>query len=520
MNNFSTCLSSGTDLALWLRVGRQSAFVLACLVLSACATNAIDRAPASAHEPWRPAEKNGSSSLDISPPDLSGFSVPSVPALAQVDPGPDLDSSRPLHLPELIDIAQRENPQTRQAWNRARQAALATGMVEATFLPMLSANVIGGYQRTSQPLPLQVGGYENLDTDISGTVPALALGWLLFDFGQREALLEGASQLSFAANVLFNATHQKVIRDVTDQFYQYNTARMRTKLAREALANQQKVERAVRDKLEAGVATTIELALVRQAVAQAKLTLVDNEGLERNAYLGLMSALGVPPTTQLTIAQVQTRTLPKASDPITLERMQQALAQRPDLVAAYAAVKAAKANVKAAEAEFLPKVYLGAVAANSRISFDVRGLPGLSQTATSSGVLLGVTMPIFDGGLRRARLWEAEIEVEEAQQALQTQRRDALREMVAAETLLRSTLQSFEAATELVSTVQTTYDASFDAYRNGVGTLTTVTEATTDLLQARQARADAHNAALAAAANLAFVMGRMTAPRSSWLTSP
>jgi outer membrane protein TolC len=68
--------------------------------------------------------------------------------------------------------------------------------------------------------------------------------------------------------------------------------------------------------------------------------------------------------------------------------------------------------------------------------------------------------------------------------------------------------------------VQTTYDASFDAYRNGVGTLTTVTEATTDLLQARQARADAHNAALAAAANLAFVMGRMTAPRSSWLESP
>jgi outer membrane protein TolC len=520
MNYFSICFFSSRATVSAARVGRQALSVLACVALSACASNAINRAPASAHEPWRPTENQASAGLDISPPDLSGFSIPSVSALAQVDSGPDLDASRPLQLPELIDIAQRENPQTRQAWNRARQAALATGMVEATFLPMLSANVIGGYQRTSQPLPLQVGGYRNLDTDISGTVPALALGWLLFDFGQREALLEGASQLSFAANVLFNAAHQKVIRDVTDQFYQYNTARMRTKLAREALANQRKVERAVRDKLDAGVATSIELSLVRQAVAQAKLNLVDNEGLERNAYLGLMSALGVPPTTQLNIAPVQTRALPVATDPITSERMQQALAQRPDLVAAYAAVKAAKANVKAAEAEFLPKVYLGAVAANSRISFDVRGLPGLSQTATSSGVLLGVTMPIFDGGLRQARLRDAEIEVEEAQQALQTQRRDALREMVAAETVLRSALQSFEAATELVATAQTTYDASFDAYRSGVGTLTTVTEATTDLLEARQARADAYNAAMAAAANLAFVMGRMTTPRSSWLRSP
>jgi outer membrane protein TolC len=493
---------------------------LLCAALSACANDAINRAPTSAHEPWRPSDSQLVPERDISPPALAGFSVPSVPALAQFDPGPDLDSSKPLQLPELIDIAQRENPQTRQAWNQARQAALATGMVEATFLPILSANVIGGYQRTSQPLPLQVGGYRNLDTDISGTVPALALGWLLFDFGQREALLEGASELSFAANVLFNAAHQKVIRDVTDQFYQYNTARMHTKLAQEALANQRKVERAVRDKLQAGVATSIELSLVRQAVAQAKLHLVDSQGIERNVYLGLMGALGVPPATQLAIAEVQTRQLPKATDPITSERLQQALAQRPDLVAAYAAVKAAKANVKAVEADFLPKVYLGAVAANSRISFDVRGLPGLSQTATSSGVLLGITMPIFDGGLRRARLREAEIQVDQAQQSLQTQRRDALREMVAAETALRSTLQSFEAATELVSTAQTTYDAAFEAYRSGVGTLTTVTQATTDLLEARQARADAHNAALAASANLAFMMGRMTAPRSSWLTAP
>jgi outer membrane protein TolC len=494
------------------------ALALACIVLPGCATDALERAPTTANAPWQPTTRVLAEAVEFSPSELSGFAVPSVPALAQVEPSPVIDTSKVFQLPELIDIAQRENPQTRQAWNRARQAALATGMVEATFLPMLSVNVIGGYQRTSQPLPLQVGGYRNLDTNINGTVPALALGWLLFDFGQREALLEEASQISFAANVLFNAAHQKVIRDVTNQFYHYNTARMRAKLARETLTNQRKVERAVREKLKAGVATSIELALVQQAVAQAKLQLVNSEGIERDTYLALMSALGLPPTTKLNIAEIPIRTLPAATDSITTQRMQQALAQRPDLVAAYASVKAAQASVKAAEAEFLPKVYLGAVAANSRISFDVRGLPGLSQTSTSSGVLLGITMPIFDGGLRRARLREAEIQVEQAKQTLQTQKRDAIQEMVAAETVLRSTLQSFEAATTLVSAAQTTYDAAFDAYRNGVGTLTTVTEATTNLLDARQARADAHNAAMAAAANLAFVMGRMTAPRSSWLT--
>ena len=38
-------------------------------------------------------------------------------------------------LPELIDIAQRHHPETREAWEKARQAALAVGIAEATYLP-------------------------------------------------------------------------------------------------------------------------------------------------------------------------------------------------------------------------------------------------------------------------------------------------------------------------------------------------------------------------------------------------
>ena len=128
-----------------------------------------------------------------------------------------------------------------QAGNRARQAALSAGMVEATFLPMLSANVVGGYQRARYPLPENITGIRDINTELNGVVPALALGWLIFDFGQRKALYDAASELSFAQNVLFNAAHQKVIRDVTDQFYQYSMARTRRTLSASMLINQQKV---------------------------------------------------------------------------------------------------------------------------------------------------------------------------------------------------------------------------------------------------------------------------------------
>ena len=486
------------------------------LLTTGCASRALDRAPESAHVPWKVMQEQ-TQGLDNSRDTASGFSVPAQPELSRIPAAREFDLDKPLTLPELIDIAQREHPETRLAWNRARQAALAVGMVEATFLPMLSANVVGGYQRTRHPMPDNIAGITAIDTELSGVVPALALGWLLFDFGQRAALRDAAAEISLAQNVLFNATHQKVIRDVTDQYYQYNTARMRSRLTKEMLGNQQQVEQAVLARQKAGVATTVELAVARQAVAQAKLRLVESQGLERNTWLSLLSALGLPPTTRMTIAEPASRTLPAGIDPLTTEVIQNALTRRPDLVAGYAAVKAARAGVTAVEADFLPKVWLGAIAAHNRVTFDVVGLPGLSQSATSRGVLLGVSLPLFDGGLRTARLKEARMRVENAQITLEQQQKNAVREIVAAESLLQTTLQSAQAAQELVRTTQTANDAALDAYKEGVGTVTLAIETASQLLVAKQAHADAWNASLVAAANLAFVMGQMTTPREAWL---
>lgn len=266
-----------------------------------------------------------------------------------------------------------------------------------------------------------------------------------------------------------------------------------------------------------GLATTVELALARQAVAQAKLHVVERQGAERNTYLGLLNAMGVSPMIKLTVAEPGKRSLPDAIDPLTNDIIQNALTQRPDLVAAYSAVKAAKAGIAASEADFLPKVYLGAVAAHNRSSFDVAGLPGFSQTSLSQGVLLGVTLPIFDGGLRKARVHEARLRADDAQTLLENQQRNAVREIVAAETMLQTALESVKTARDLVKAAQTTYDAALSSYQEGVGTVTIAIEAASQLLTAQQAYSDAQTGALVSAANLAFVMGEMTVPKSSWL---
>src|SRR5438132_343763 len=66
---------------------------------------------------------------------------------------PAIDPRKTYNLAELIDIAQRSNPETRVAWERARQAAAAVGLTESAYYPYLVAAAAGGYDRAFIPFP-------------------------------------------------------------------------------------------------------------------------------------------------------------------------------------------------------------------------------------------------------------------------------------------------------------------------------------------------------------------------------
>src|SRR3954462_13146056 len=57
------------------------------------------------------------------------------------------------NLAELIDIAERNNPETRVAWERARQAAAAVGLSESAYYPYVVASAAAGYDRAFIPFP-------------------------------------------------------------------------------------------------------------------------------------------------------------------------------------------------------------------------------------------------------------------------------------------------------------------------------------------------------------------------------
>ncbi len=488
-------------------------------LLTGCAQYAEQLAPESPNEPWQQGRKTTVSLLPQDPassqqgPQQRDFAVRGNPELTVLPPAPEVRAGKAYQLPELIDLAARNNPTTRVAWEQARQAALAVGIAESTFLPTISANVIGGSQQITTPVDV-LGVRKDIETNVSGATTAVALQWLVFDFGQRKAAADVAKHVLTAANVNFNGAHQLLIFNVTRTYYQYGAAQTRTEVAGQSLRNSRAILEAAVAREKKGIGTTVEVAQARQQAAQSELRQVVAQGQERDAYQALLAAMSVSPTLNIKVANSGRRRLPAPADVSTDEMIQQALARRPDVLASYANMKAGEAGINVANADFLPKVFLSGVAGQGTSGFNTAGLPTIGQQGSGAGVLVGATMPIYDGGLRAANLKAAESRAAVARATFAKTQEEAVREMVVASNTLRSALASYRAASKLTDAAAITYDAALDAYRNGLGTVTAATVADSGLLDARQARADAHAASLVAAANLAFVLGAMTSPRA------
>ncbi|AJG23513.1 TolC family protein [Cupriavidus basilensis] len=500
---------------------------LIAATLAGCATSSLHLAPAQADRPWQPAT---TASGDIVPgaaaraapaPGPSDYTLPANSALASIAPPPALDPAHAYSLPELIDMAESANPLTRIAWNDARNAALAAGIAKASYLPHISAAAMGGYQTghlsTSTPL-----GSAGTNTSTHGAVSVLSLQWLLFDFGERVGIVDAAEQTSIAVNIAFTAVHQRIVHDVSVAFYRYQAARSRGGTVQQAMTNADAVLAAAKARYQRGIGTIVEVAQATQNRAQTNLAMVQAQGAETDAYLALLAAIGISPLSKPRIAEMPVRPLSPALRGSIEQIVESAIAQRPDVLGAYAVERASQAKVKAAEAAFLPKVFLSAYTSYASGGSSISAIPPIGQQPPTlnlngyrygASVFLGVSVPIYDGGVRSAVVAQSRNDVDSASARLTRAKEESVRQVVVSQSALESSLAAYDAAKALADAAQVTYNAAFAAYSKGVGSIIEANLAQNQLLLAWNASTDAYSGALAAAATLALATGAIGSTR-------
>jgi outer membrane protein len=156
------------------------------LCLAGCAISAVEMAPDRADQPWNPATTASGEIVpgEKAPPDRAspGYVFPSNTEVAAVPPPPPgVDLRRTYTLPELIDIAQMNNPLTRTAWNDARKVALLAGIAQSTYLPRITAAAAGAYltsernnSATVTAGPVGVGANTSTSSSARGTISAVS----------------------------------------------------------------------------------------------------------------------------------------------------------------------------------------------------------------------------------------------------------------------------------------------------------------------------------------------------------
>jgi outer membrane protein TolC len=493
------------------------------LFLAAAVVNARNDAPPTSEKAW-------------APPGLSNYERELADhRLSEGSSRVSINPRKVYNLAELIDIAERNNPETRVAWERARQAAAAVGLSESAYYPYLAASAAAGYDRAFIPFPTlavdraklltnpsaaaRITGGGSLATDAIVARGELSAKWLLLDFGERSAVVAASKERLMMANVGFNGTHQKIVFDVTDRFYQLGTAHQKVLVSRSALEAAQTVEQAVQARVDNGLATKPELLQAQQQTAQTAFDVEATLGLESDARVALVESIGLLPTVPLTVADLGQRTIDQTGHSVD-DLIERALSQRPDLVAKLANVHAKEDEIRKVRAEYYPKVLVDAHVSETELDVSIADSPYFGDHKPTYGAFLTVSVPIFDGFARRQKMDMAEAELRGAENELAGARDGAVREVWKAYTDFKTALRKQDSAARLVTASQNAFDAVLESYKNGLSTYPEVVSAQRNLTSARSVRHDTQAAIFTAATALALSTGDLARPSNAVRSLP
>jgi len=416
-----------------------------------------------------------------------------------------VDTKHTYDLPALVDLALHTYPETRISWEEAKVAAARLERNRSTWYPKLTAMAFGQHFTTSFPIPgsaLVSNGY--------AAFASLDLAWTLFDFGRREALVDAGTERLSAANFAFDRKHQEIAYRVASSFFVYQAALAKVTAAQQTFESAKTNADSVQAKLKQGLATKPDWLLAIQEQAKSSYDLQDARGSVTQARADLTTSLGISPAYSLQLVDLSKLPLPVGLAQSVENIVDQALAQRPDLMARLAELRAREADVKKARAEFWPKVSLRGMVGNQywgNVQTNPAGGESYSASDLVDTAMLNVEWTLFDGFERSNAVREAEAKRSASQAQLEALRLEIMRDIWKAYADTKTALEKREFALALLKAAEESYAATQESYTHGFSTVIELLSAQKDLARARYTEIDSRATLLRSAATLVYVSG-------------
>jgi outer membrane protein len=464
--------------------------VLIASISGGCSTlarrEALGRAPMDPATAWVPPAK----------------AIPSVEKAkeAVLIPEEFLASKNNWTLENIVDLALRNNPETRATWEAALAASAKAGSKRGAYLPQVNASAY--YSKTKNSYSQQF----SVDQKTYG--PSLALQFLLFDFGKTKADVEEARQGLYAANWTHNAMIQNVILEVETAYYQYLYAKSVSSADSAAVHEAGANLDAAEERHKAGLATLADVLQAKSNYSQSKLALQTVEGQIQTIRGSLATAMGLSPTIDFDIGFLPNSIPVDQVSETVDELIHEAETRRPDLAAARASASGAKAHAKSVAREGLPAITLeGSVA---RRYYDN---PDIHSDNYSEGIFLSV--PLFTGFSHSYDVVEARAQAENAAQRYEILKSQVDLDVWSSYYDLTTAVGRMATSQEYLDSSTESHTVALERYKSGVGSILELLGAQTALEDARAQNLQARTDWFLALAGLAHATGRLELPRTA-----
>ena len=402
--------------------------------------------------------------------------------------------------PLLDDLVARtlvDSPSLQAAAARVARAEAVMDRADAQRLPQVDARLDAAHQRfTANGLypPKFAGKVED-----AGNLQS-SLAWELDFFGRNRAAFEAALGGARAAHADQQGARLILAASVVRVYVQLAQLVGQREVASRTLAQRTQVLGLIRQRVQAGLDSQVELSLGEEALPDARLAI---EGVDEQITLRrhALSALSVQAPDALATLSPSIATL--HSTPLPAEVPADLLGRRADIDAARLRIEAATADLRAARADFYPSVNLLAFAGFNAIGLDQLFDIGSRQ----SGIGAAVRLPLFDAGRLRATYRGKAADVDAAvaayNAAVVEAIHDAADQISSLQSIARQSLEQRQAQ----ASAEQAYQLAVARYRSGLGSYLLVLTAETGVLGQRRAGVDLKARVLVAQADLMRALG-------------
>ena len=390
-------------------------------------------------------------------------------------------------LDALVERALNDNPSLQTAAARVRQAQ--SGVVLAGAATSPAVQLKGQVDRQHFP---EQGLYPAPIAGASATMGTLELegSWEWDLFGKHRAELDAAVGQTRAAQADAQASRWWLSTQVVRTYVQLGRLQAQVAVAQRTLAQRDEVFRLVRQRVEQGLDSRIELKQSESGLPDTRTqieALQEQVMLTRHA-LAVMTGQG-PTALDGLVVRLEGMTLPKtpAQMPLAL------LSHRPDLMAALWRAQAAQKSAQATRiALFYPNIDLVGYAGYNAIGLGNVLKPGNAQW----GLMPAITLPLFDGDRRRAHM-QSEVSQEDLaiatyNQVVQQAAQDAVDQLGSVQSVTRQQQTQREAQ----ASAEAAYESARARYEAGLTGYLNVLSAETAVLAQRRAAVDLQGRAL------------------------